>query len=261
MSCGDMAGWADPAAGMVTNTGLFSDGKGKKKSNRHLKKYGEAVDFILNKTEEISPKVFDLATTNAERYGGLYRDEAEKTRAAELDAFSRYGPQYVEAIQSADPEANALRKQLFAMSSENLGEGLDPSISREISQGSRAAWSSRGMLNAPASAVDELFTLGSRGKELEMANQASAMGLLGLNQQMVGDPFLAVTGRPATPQGSNVMAPNADPYQNEGVSDTYNAYWQNRWQQQSRKDAKQAQMMQLAGSVISGAGSAAGAFI
>jgi hypothetical protein len=250
----------DPAGGLVMGTGPFADGK-KKKNNRHLKKYGEAVDFILGKTEEISPRVFDLAAANAERYGGLYRSESEKARAADLDAFSRYAPEYVRSIAAADPMQDKLRTRMNDIVFANLDDGLDPAMAREVAQGSRAAYASRGLANSGASAVDELLSLGRAGKELETLNLRSGMDLMGANQRAIGDPFLAVTGRPAAPQGSNVMAPNADPFQNEGVSDTYNAYWQNRWQQQSRKDAKQAQMMQLAGSVISGAGSAAGAFI
>jgi hypothetical protein len=260
MGCGDIAGFADPGFGLVTGSGPFADKK-KKKSNRHLNKYGEAVDFILGKTEEISPRVFDLASANAERYGGLFRSEAEKTRAAELDAFREYGPEYVDAISKADPLQDALRTRLNDTVLTNLDEGLDPSMRREVQQGTRAAYSDRGLADSGASAVEELLSLGTAGKALEERNVAAGIDLLGANQRVVGDPFLAVTGRPATPQGSNVMAPNADPFQNEGVSDTYNAYWQNRWQQQNRKDAKQAQWMQLAGSLISGAGSAAAGFI
>lgn len=261
MGCGDIAGFADPGFGLVTGSGPFASGKGKKKSNRHLNKYSEAVDFILSKTEEIAPKVFELTEANAGRYGDLYRSEAEKTRGAELDAFKRYGPEYVEAISSADPMQDALRTRMNEIVLGNLDEGLDPSMAREVTQGSRGAYAARGLEGSPASAVHELLSLGRAGKELELLNLGAGNELLAANQRVVGDPFLAVTGRPATPQGSNVMAPNSDPFMNEGTSDVYNAYWQNRWQQQSRKDAKQAQMMQLAGSVISGAGSAAGAFI
>lgn len=255
-----MAGFADPGFGLVTSSGPFADGK-KKKSNRHLKKYGEAVDFILGKTEEIAPRVYDLTAANAERYGDLYRTEAEKTRAGELEAFRKYAPDYVEAISSADPMQDRLRTRLNEIVMGNLDEGLDPSMAREVTQGSRGAYAARGLEYSPASAVDELLSLGRAGKELEMLNLGAGNELLAANQRVIGDPFLAVTGRPAAPQGANVMAPGADPFQNEGTSDVYNAYWQNRWQQQSRKDAKRAQMMQLAGSVIQGAGAAAGAFV
>lgn len=245
MGCGDAVGFADPGFGLVTGSGPFADDGKKKPANRHLKKYGEAIDFILGKTEEIAPRVYDLTAANADRYRNL-----------ELESFKEYGPKYVEAIGSADPMQHALRSRMNEIVLGNLDEGLDPAMAREVAQGSRGAYAARGLEYSPASAVGELLSMGRAGKDLEMANLGAGSDLLAANQRVIGDPFMAVTGR-----GANVSAPNSDPFQNEGSSDVYNAYWQNRWQQQSRKDAKRAEIMQLAGSVISGASGAAGAFV
>lgn len=198
MSCGDMAGFANPGLGLVTGTGLFGDG-GKKKQKNPAGRLGSKGDKLLKAYEYLYPRTLDLVGETAAGYGDLYRREADKTRADELAGFEKYGPGYVAALDSADP----LRAKTKGILLENLDEGLDPAMTREIQQGSRAAFSSRGLLNTPASAVDELFSLGYRGKQLEDANVQRAMEF-----SRGTDPFLAYAGRPSAPQGANVQSPN-----------------------------------------------------
>lgn len=163
------------------------------------KKILEAGNYLL-------PATLDLSRRGAEGFGDIYRSEANKTRMDELQGFQEFGPQWDEALDNADP----LRKRAKAIILANLDNGLDPSVAREISQGSRAAFSSRGLLNSRAGAIDELFALGHRGKALEDANVGRALEL-----SRGRDAFLAYSGRPSAPQGSNPMSPNYASYSNE----------------------------------------------
>lgn len=222
---------------------------GKKKAKPWAKLPGGKLSYrgqkILQAGNYLLPATLDLTRRGAEGFGEIYRSEADKTRADELEGFEKYGGRYVEALDNADP----LRAKTKAIISANLDAGLDPSIAREISQGSRAAFSSRGMLNSPASAVDELFALGIRGKQIEDANLSRAMEFT-----RGTDPFLAYAGRPSAPQGSNPMSPNYASYSNELPSFAANDEMMRFNAQQNAKNRS----AQLTAAGISAVGSLAG---
>jgi len=152
------------------------------------------------------PGTLDLTRRGAEGFGEIYRSESAKTRQDELQGFEEFGPQWEEALDEADP----LRKRAKEIILGNLDEGLDPSVAREISQGSRAAFSDRGLLYSPASAVNELFSLGMKGKQIEDNNVGRALEL-----SRARDSFMAYSGRPSAPQGSNPMSPNYSSYSDQ----------------------------------------------
>lgn len=163
------------------------------------KKVIDAGNYLL-------PATLDLTRRGAEGFGDIYRSEAAKTREDELKSFEEYGPRYAEALDAADPARKRAKEIILA----NLDEGLDPAIAREIEQGSRAAFSSRGMLNSPTSAIAELFNRGMQAKTIEDANVGRALEL-----SRGRDAFMAYSGRPSAPQGSNPMSPNYASYSNE----------------------------------------------
>lgn len=242
MACGDPTSvlrTLDPAGGNL----LFPAGKRRKATA--LQKLVGRGRTLLAAGNELFPDTLALAARGATAYGDLYRSETDKTRADELSGFERYGPRYVQAITAADPIRAATRDLVL----ENLDEGLDPALRREVQQGSRAAWASRGLAASPASAVDELLALGRSGKQLEETNLNRALQLIGQT-----DPFLAYAGRPSSPHGSNPMSPDYTQYSNDLPS------WQanSEIQQYNAAQAAKQRQAQLQAAGISAAGSIIG---
>lgn len=199
MACADAPGIGNKGlfgAGLLGLDVTGEDGKKKKGAAGRLGKKG---DKLLAAYEYLYPRTLDLVKKSAADYGDIYRTETDKARADELEGFQKYGPDYVAALDAADP----LRAKTKGIIMANLDEGLDDSMVREVQQGSRAAYASRGLEESPASAVDELLNLGTAGKRLEETNLTRALQLISQT-----DPFLAYAGRPSAPQGSNPTAPN-----------------------------------------------------
>lgn len=244
MGCGDSSFGLVKAAGGPVADLLPGDDKKKKKPTAaaRLIRRGRS---LLTAGNELLPETAALARRGAEEFGGIYRDEAEKTRLDEIDAFERYGPRYVSAIDAADP----LRARTKGIVMGNLDEGLDESMRREVQQGSRAAYASRGLVDSPAAATEELLTLGRSGKMLEDANLARALQLIGQT-----DPFLAFAGRPSAPQGSNPMSPDYASYSNDLPSFQANQEIQHFNKAQANKNRK----TQLQAAGISAVGDLAG---
>jgi hypothetical protein len=238
--------------GIVDPTGVGSamcGGKKKSKPKPWANMPGGKLSYrgkkIIEAQNYLMPATLELTRRGAESFGQIYRDEADKTRQDELEGFEKYGPRYVQALDNADP----LRAQTKAIIAGNLSAGLDPSIAREISQGSRAAFSSRGMLNSPTSAIEELFALGIRGKQAEDANLSRAMEFT-----RGTDPFLAYAGRPSAPQGSNPQSPNYASYSGDIPSFQANDEMMRFNAQQNAKNRS----AQLTAAGISAVGSMAG---
>jgi hypothetical protein len=219
----------------------------------------------------------------------LFRSEAEKARAGELAAFRRYAGEYVGAVEEADPEQARLLRGLMEQAGgtlgsanrflqsaeEELGYGsqLSPRMLRDVQQNVRAGQSARGLGYGPSDVFDEALQTTIEGENLLQRRQGRYLGALsgvggaqqgvaqaiGARQRVVGDPFLAITGRQSQPQGSNIMAPDA----NIPGGDLF-SYGINREIQDRNLDAaRDAARMQLIGSIIQGvlgaAGGAAGA--
>lgn len=228
---------------------------GKKKSSKpgfYSGKGGrisQKGDRLLAAYDYLYPRTLELVGKTAAGYGDLYRKEIDKTRADELAGFEKYGPGYVAALDAADP----LRKKTKDIIMANLDEGLDPSMVREVQQGSRAAYGSRGLAESPASAVDELLNLGSAGRNLESRNLAEAQRFLAST-----DPFLAYAGRPATPQGANVQSPNYSSYTDDLFTYDVNSDIMRNNNQQAAKNRTASYInagISAAGSIAGGAAS------
>lgn len=235
----------DPQKEVTSTINSFSGKKRKGKRRGAAEKLILRGNAILTAGNELLPGTVALARRGAEEFGQLYREEADKTRAAELEGFEKFGPRYVSAIDAADP----LRAKAKGIVMGNLDEGLDPSMQREVQQGSRAAWASRGLADSPSAATEELLTLGSAGKALEQTNLMNAYRLI-----MNTDPFLAYAGRPSAPQGSNPMSPDYASYSNDLPSFQANREIQDFNAAQANKNRK----TQLQAAGISAIGDLAG---
>lgn len=222
---------------------------GKNKPKPWAKTPGGKVGYkgqkLLDAYNYLMPGTMDVVGRSAAGYGDIYRTEADKTRAYELASFKELGPQYVEAITAADPLRAKTREIIMG----NLDKGLDPSVAREIQQGSRAAWSSRGLAESPASGIEELFNLGARGKDLEERNLNAAFRVT-----QSTDPWMAFAGRPSGPQGSNVNSPDYANFNN----DLFSLQTNYDIQRNNNAQAAKARQAELIGAGIGAVGSIAG---
>lgn len=259
------------------------DEKTQRLKNRELVQ-GRAA---LGAFRELYPDVLDLTRQVSGDYGELFRERADQTRQDELAAFRRYAPQYVEGLEEADPLMAALRRLGFANATgtsesaqrylqgveQELGYGTDlsPTMRRDVQQGVRAGQSARGMGVGPVDTFEEALASVLEGQNLlerrqtayrgglsaATGAQGSLLGTLGTNQRIIGDPWQAILGRPAQPQGSNINAP----YTAVSLEDLL-SYGVNREIQSRNIDAaSDAANKALIGSIIQGVlgGAAAGA--
>lgn len=257
-----VGGYIEPISGALLGTGPFDKSKKPKKPKPTLEQriYGKGRSQLRANNALLGPTL-DLYGRTAAGYGDIYRTEADKASQHDLNMFEALAPQYVRAIDAADPQQKELRRKLNDTVTADLGSSLSPSIAREIVQGSRAAWSQRGLYNTSPSAIAELYALGDRGYKQHNQAIANALNVGGFNQRVTGDPFLAVTGRASTPQGSNPMAPDYNHVSQDSLSMVLNE----DIMKSQKRAADDANRTALIGAGISAAGSlaggAAGAFI
>lgn len=290
MGCGDIAGTLDPFAGLVTGTGpLFGSSPSAPGGDALL---GEALANIgrvraiapeqLKVMNEFNPQfAASYGNTLASLYAGelpVYENQIAPSvartqaaaqnyqRAGDLADFNQYGQGYTSAILGANPQQKALLDQLnaSAMSGLAAGSSLRPEEARQIQQQSRAAFSARGLGGSNGAIGDELLRQFNLGQQLLQQRQGFGTQIAGLNQAVVGDPFLAITGRPSQVIGASnqLLGQSTGQYGQtgannyNGLSDAYNTLFRD----QDIKLAREAGNKQLIGQIVGGVlGSAGGA--
>lgn len=208
----------DMFSGKMPFSGLFG---GKDKPKPWAKLPGGRNEYrgkkLLNAYNALLPGTLDITRKSSEGFGDIYRAEAEKTRAEDLSSFQKYGPAYAKAISEADPYQAELRSLINSIVMDELKAGgdLSPAQLRLTQQTTRGAQAARGMGFGMGDSLREVLgTLDySRGLKNERLNNAIQVG--NFNQRVVGDPFMAFSGRPSQPQGSNVMAPQYADFNND----------------------------------------------
>lgn len=186
------------------------------------------------------PGTLDLESRSAAGFGNIYRREAAKAAAHDLNMFQALGSQYVQSIKNADPNQARILARL---------NGTDPMGERDLEQSVRAAQAARGAGYGNSDMMSELVNMDRQRQE-----RLLRVGMF--NQSVVGDPFLAVTGRASQtrPQGSNPMSPG---YGQVGP-DSLSLYVNNEIQDQQKAAANAANRSALYGAAISAVGSIAG---
>lgn len=239
--------FAGPIGGFLG--GILGGKKKKKKPRAPLEvrltdKYLAEGRSLLNAQEYLGPRAVALQAKRNADYSDL-----------QYDNFAANAPRYVEALTTADPYQAYLRKLLNETATDDLEGGLSSSVQREIQQGSRAAWSQRGLYNTGPSAIAELYALGDRGYQQRNNSITNALNVGTFNQRVIGDPFLAVTGRSSVPN-----VPDYTPFTNPIAHDTYSMLesldLNNLISKRNAASAKDAANKQLIGSI---AGAALGA--
>lgn len=162
------------------------------------------------------------------------REISSAGRTGLADDLVSIAPAVREASQVANPELWSLLGRLSTEANAELdaGAGLDPSLSREISQGVRSAQAARGMGYGPADVTAEVFARGERGEALRRNRQGFASGvaqLLGGAQQnplaaatSASEPSTALSLLGSGQAGSSAAAPTLfDPF-SAYAADVYN---------------------------------------
>lgn len=221
--------------------GLF--GKDKKKANQPTmaQKIFRQGHGQLQAYNALLPDTLDLEGRAASGFGSIYRVEADKAAQHDLNMFQALGPQYVRAIQNADPNQARIIAKL---------NGTDPMGDRDLMQSIRASQAARGIGFGTGDVVSEQV-------KLDRDRQDRLLRVGNFNQQVVGDPFLAVTGRASQtrPQGSNPMSPGYGSINQDALS----LYVNNQIQDQQKKAANDANRNALYGAGIQAIGSLGGA--
>jgi hypothetical protein len=124
-------------------------------------------------------------------------------RAADIADVAALGPQARDAILAANPDTAALLQRLNAQAVSGLdaGSSLTPDEMRQVQQASRAAFAARGTSGTNGALADEILKQYNLGQTLLRQRQQFAGNVVGLNQGVVGDPFLQILGRPASGVG------------------------------------------------------------
>ena len=230
---------------------------------------------LMKTYQTLYPDTLKLAQQSSQDYGDLYRKASDQARAHDFEAFAQYAPQYRQTIMDADParaallqQSNDVAGQYLSASSDPLGHVNDPMSSaarREIIQASFGNSALAGFGNSARDAALAYVSTGLTGEQLRQqrldqalqtysAGSRGSAAALDANQRAIGDPFLAITGRPAMPQGANIQSPDYTGFNNDLFS-----YGVNREiMDNNNAQAQAARQAQLIGAGISAVGSIGG---
>lgn len=119
-------------------------------------------------------------------------------READLADVEQYGSRATDALLASDAYKKQISDELSrqALSELQAGATLDPSLRREVQQSYRQAATARGMAYDPSSAAEEAYFSGLKAEQLRRNRQQFAQQALAQRQQLTGDPFMQILGRP-----------------------------------------------------------------
>ena len=197
--------------------------------------------------------------------------EADKyRRSSDLRDVEEYGGRATAALLGADSYKKELSDELSrqALSELQAGATLDPSLRREVQQGYRQAATARGMAYNPSSAAEEAYFTGLQAEQLRRNRQQFAQGALAQRQQLTGDPFMQILGRPgqafAAGQGFGGQgmaigqtAPRLFSPESQYAADLMNSNMQS---QLAARTASRQNRSSMIGGLFQGAGSALGGY-
>lgn len=145
----------------------------------------ERTEGLLDLYEDIAPRI-----------SALDAESARRQRGYEIEDLRTFGPQYREAMRSANPEQTRLRDLLYEQVEGDLAnEGLSDQERVAFSQAHRAASQGRLVDTGEAGAAAETFYLADRFRQRRSENQSAAQRLIALDQGLYGDSMLQVLGK------------------------------------------------------------------
>jgi hypothetical protein len=155
---------------------------------------GEGQQGLLDMyANDISPRLSEMEAASS-----------SAQRQADLSDVEQYGGRATEALLGADPYKKQISDELSrqALSELQAGATLDPSLRREVQQSYRQAATARGMAYDPSSASEEAYFSGLQAEQLRRSRQQFAQSALAQRQQLTGDPFMQILGRPGQAFGA-----------------------------------------------------------
>lgn len=183
--------------------------------------YGQETRDTLQAQIDLAPQLYQAESTYQPQYANLtlqnlntllnggggqqgllsmMNQQQSTQRAADIADVAALGPAAHDAILGANPETAALLQRLNAQAVSGLdaGSNLTSDEMRQMQQASRAAFAARGTSGTNGALADEILKQYNLGQTLLRQRQQFAGNVVGLNQGVVGDPFLQILGRPST---------------------------------------------------------------
>ena len=193
-------------------------------------------------------------------------------RASDIGDVATYGRASRDAILASNPDNAILLEMLNQQARGDLaaGSSLTPEEQRQMQQASRGAYAARGMSGSNSAVADELLRQYNLGAQRQAQRRQFATGVVGVNNAVVGDPFMQILGR----SGQSVNAANNLLQQGQGqvsqagagnlydpFKDAYSTMFHNQDIAAAEKAAKMQMTGAIVGGALSGLGGAAGAAI
>lgn len=202
------------------------------------------------------------------------------SRAGEIGDIQSLGPKALQAMRDYNPQGTALIDAATGqvLNRVNSGGQLDPFTQRALQQNYRAAEGARGFGGGQADAAMEAYYQTATQEQRQLQNIDLANRQAAMNQSYYGDPFAQILQRSsgannamnmfsqAAGASSNATSPVAGAFTLPSASSMYGSYYNaqqqaNMYNAQSQNDLMGGLMSmggQLAGGLMSGAGSAGG---
>jgi len=158
------------------------------------------ADLKMSLAERMSPRLLSLYENQITPV--LSRIDARATRAqreADLRAVQELGPGYTQALMDADPDKARLLRGLTSQAEEELALGgrLSAAEQRAIQQDVMSGRSAMGMGYGPSDAA-YLSLAQMQGRQQRLRDRQKFAGsVAAMRQNMLGDPFMQITGRPS----------------------------------------------------------------
>ena len=219
--------------------------------------------------EQYAPRLMELY--EGQINPALSRMDLEATRSkrlADVEALEKYGARATAAIEAADPQTAALRRELNAqaLSELELGGQLTGAQKRNLRQSVAAGQSQRGfgrgVSDQAMSSLAELDLMEQRRR----SRQQFAQGQMGMSAALGADPAMAILGRQS--RAFNPMAMGAQA-QGLGPGNVFNPESQYAGQLHGQNSAQALQASQaraqarssMIGGIVGGLGKLGGAAI
>ena len=190
----------------------------------------------------------------------------EAQRRGDVEAIEKYGGRTREAMEAADPETAALKRELNrqAMEELQLGGKLTGGQQRQLRQGVRSGQASRGFgFGISDQAMESLAEMNAM-EERRRGRQQFAQGQMAMSKSMSADPYMAILGRPSqvSPMMSGQMMGQAKGFspgqifnpESQYAGDIYNQAWQGRLSANTANANNQAAMWGGAMGMLGGLG-------
>jgi len=190
----------------------------------------------------------------------------EAQRRGDVEAIEKYGGRTREAMEAADPETAALKRELNrqAMEELQLGGKLTGGQQRQLRQGVRSGQAARGFgFGISDQAMESLAEMNAM-EDRRRGRQQFAQGQMAMSKSMSADPYMAILGRPSqvSPMMSGQMMGQAKGFspgqifnpESQYAGDIYNQQWQGAL---SANTANANNSSAITGALIGAAGNAA----